>query len=121
MSRFGFTYKTGFGMDDLIYCTVYIHTVRDYRQHSAIAILHTLQFPVAHALGFSVFCSRILETNLSPELQIRHEVFSALLNSFLAIILHLPIRNTRLDYTLDFCFNTPTSSRLKVKSKSRCD
>jgi hypothetical protein len=36
-----------------------------YRQYSAIAILHTLQFTVAHALGFSVFPSRILATDLS--------------------------------------------------------
>jgi hypothetical protein len=42
-----------------------IHTVRDYRQYSAIAILHTLQFTVGHALGFSVFTSRILATDLS--------------------------------------------------------
>jgi spore maturation protein SpmB len=32
--------------------------------YSAIAILHTLQFTVAHALGFSVFTSRILATEL---------------------------------------------------------
>jgi hypothetical protein len=33
--------------------------------YSAIAILHTLQFTVTHALGFSVFTSRILATDLS--------------------------------------------------------
>jgi hypothetical protein len=33
--------------------------------YSAIAILHTLEFTVAHALGFSVFTSRILATDLS--------------------------------------------------------
>jgi hypothetical protein len=59
------TCKTGFGLDDWIYCTLYTHTVRDYRQYSAIAILHTLQFTVAHALGFSVFTSRILATDFS--------------------------------------------------------
>jgi hypothetical protein len=32
--------------------------------YSAIAILHTLHFTVAHALGFSVFTSRILATDL---------------------------------------------------------
>jgi hypothetical protein len=45
MSRFGVlsvTYKTGSGLDDWIYCTLYIHTARDYRQYSAIADLHTL-------------------------------------------------------------------------------
>jgi hypothetical protein len=33
--------------------------------YSAIAFLHTLQFTVAHALGFSAFTSRILATDLS--------------------------------------------------------
>jgi hypothetical protein len=31
--------------------------------YSAIADLHTLQFTVTHALGFSVFTSRILATD----------------------------------------------------------
>jgi hypothetical protein len=43
-SRVGVTYKMGFGMDYWIYCTVYIQTVRDYRQYSSIAIVHTLQY-----------------------------------------------------------------------------
>jgi hypothetical protein len=42
----------------------YTFTARDYRQYSAIAILHTLQFIVAHAVWFSVFTSRILATDL---------------------------------------------------------
>jgi hypothetical protein len=42
-----------------------IHTARGYRQYSAIADLHTLQFTFTHALGFSVFTSRILATDLS--------------------------------------------------------
>jgi hypothetical protein len=42
------TYKTGFVLADWIYCTLYIHTIQDYRQYSAITILHTLQFTVAH-------------------------------------------------------------------------
>jgi hypothetical protein len=57
------TYKTGFGLDDWIYCALYIYTVRDYRQYSAIVTLHTFQFTVTHALGFSVFTSRILATD----------------------------------------------------------
>jgi hypothetical protein len=61
----GVTYKIGFGLDDWIYCTLYIHTVWDYRQYSAIAILHTFQFTITHALGFPVFTSRILATELS--------------------------------------------------------
>jgi hypothetical protein len=59
------TYVRGSGLDDWIYCTLYIHTTRDYRQYSAIADLHTLQFTATHALGFSVFTSRILATDLS--------------------------------------------------------
>jgi hypothetical protein len=58
------TYKMGFGLGDWIYCTLHIHTIRDYRQHSATADLHTLQFTVPHALRFSVFTSRILVTDL---------------------------------------------------------
>jgi hypothetical protein len=46
-------------------CVLYIHTVRHYTQYSTIAIPHTSQFTVAHALGFSVFTSRILATGLS--------------------------------------------------------
>jgi hypothetical protein len=33
----------------------------------AIAILHTLQFTIAHALGFSVFTSRLLATDLKTK------------------------------------------------------
>jgi hypothetical protein len=62
---FGWPLITDFGLHDWIYCTLYIHTTRDYRQYSAIAILHNLQFTVPHALGFSVFTSRILATDLS--------------------------------------------------------
>jgi hypothetical protein len=53
----------GIGLDDWIYCTLYIHTTRDYSQYSAIAILHTFQFTVTHELGFSVFTSRIQATD----------------------------------------------------------
>jgi hypothetical protein len=42
----------------------YIFTTRDYRQYSAIADLHTLQFTVTPAFGFSVFTRRILATHL---------------------------------------------------------
>jgi hypothetical protein len=42
------TYKAGFLLDDWIDCTLYFHTTRDYMQYSAIDILHTFQFTVAH-------------------------------------------------------------------------
>jgi hypothetical protein len=75
------------GLDDWIYCTLYIHTVRDYRHYSAIAILHTLQFTVTHALGFSFFTSRILATNLS---QSRCHLNSHMKSSLQRLIPFLP-------------------------------
>jgi hypothetical protein len=41
-----------------------LYTPLNYRQYSAIADLHALHFTVTHALGFSVFTSRILTTDL---------------------------------------------------------
>jgi hypothetical protein len=38
---------------------------RSTSNYSAVAILHTFQFTIAHALGFSVFSSHILATDLS--------------------------------------------------------
>jgi hypothetical protein len=64
LSRAEVTYKTGFGLDDWIYCTLYIHTTHNYRQYSVIAILHSSQFTVTHALVFSAFTSRTLATDL---------------------------------------------------------
>jgi hypothetical protein len=56
--------------------------------YSTIDDLHTLQFTVTHALGFSVFTSRILAMDLEVSLlvQITHEVFFSLPKSFIAII-----------------------------------
>jgi hypothetical protein len=39
----------------------------NYHQYSAIADLHNFQFTVAHALGFSVFTSRFLATDINTE------------------------------------------------------
>jgi hypothetical protein len=61
--RFCVTYKTGSELAHWIYWHL-IHTVRDHRQYSATADLHTSQFTVTHTLGFSVFTSRILATDL---------------------------------------------------------
>jgi hypothetical protein len=36
----------------------------NYNQYSAIADLHNLQFTVTHAIGFSVFISRLLVMEL---------------------------------------------------------
>jgi hypothetical protein len=54
---------------------------------------HPLQFAVTYALGFSVFTSSI---TVSLSLQITHELFPSQPNSFLAIILQLPIPKTRV-------------------------
>jgi hypothetical protein len=56
------TYKTGVGLGDRIIGTLHtqLGTIGNY---SAIADLHNLQFTITHALGFSVFTSRILATD----------------------------------------------------------
>jgi hypothetical protein len=48
-----------------------------YNQYIAMADLHNLQFTVAHALGFLVSTSRLLETDLNTETSTsnRYEVF----------------------------------------------
>jgi hypothetical protein len=71
-----------------IYRTLYIHTVRDYRQYSDIAHLHTLQLTVTHALGFSVFTSRILATDLS---QLHCHFKSHIKSSVRSLIPFLPL------------------------------
>jgi hypothetical protein len=63
-SRVGVTYKTGFRLDDWIYCTLYIHTLGTTGS-TALSLFYThLQFTIAHILGFSVFTNRILATDL---------------------------------------------------------
>jgi hypothetical protein len=57
------TYKTGFWIGWLDLLTSYTHN-SGLLQYSAITDLHTLQFTVTHALGFSVFTNRILATDL---------------------------------------------------------
>jgi hypothetical protein len=81
------------------FTTPYTFTTWDYRQYSAITDLQTLHFTVTHALGFSAFTCHnpgngFITVSLS--LQITHEVFFSRPNSFLAIILQLPILKTRL-------------------------
>jgi hypothetical protein len=109
-------------LDVSVYSALYIYKVRDYRKYSAIAIQHTFRFNVTHALGFSVFTSRILATDISQShCNFKSYVKSSCrrLISFLAIILQLPIPKTRLNsllYSLLFFFYCSilrcTSSRL---------
>jgi hypothetical protein len=68
--------------------------------YSAIGDLHTFQFTVTHALGFFVSTSLLLATHfitVSLSLQLTHEVFFSQSNSFLSIILQLPVPKTRLN------------------------
>jgi hypothetical protein len=81
-----YDYKTGSGLDDWIYCTLYT-TPRNYRQYSTIAILHSSQFTVPHALGFSVFTSRILVTDWSQS----HCNFKSHVKSCHSLISFLPL------------------------------
>jgi hypothetical protein len=69
----------------------YAFITRDYRQYSAMADFHTLQFTVTHALEFSVFYSRILGTDLSQHhCHFKSHVKSSLhsLIPFLPFLLH---------------------------------
>jgi hypothetical protein len=54
-----------------------VTTSLNHTYYSAIADLHTCQFTVAHALGFSVFSSRLLAADLNKEISIsnQYEVF----------------------------------------------
>jgi hypothetical protein len=54
---------TGSGLADWIFWRI-IQSTRIYKQYSAVAGLHNLQFTATHALGFSIFTSRILVTEL---------------------------------------------------------
>jgi hypothetical protein len=112
------TNKTDFGLDDWIYFTLYIHTIWDCRQYSAIAILHTFQFTAAHALGFPAFTSSILATDLSQsQCNFKLHMKSSLhrLIPFLQF-LQLPVprlHSTTLDYWCILrCTSSTTSLRL---------
>jgi hypothetical protein len=80
------------GMDRMIGFADTLYTVLGTTgNNSAIADLHTLQFTVTHALGFSVFTSRILVTDFNKRIipahcnYSTHDVYFAQPNFFLAI------------------------------------
>jgi hypothetical protein len=85
--------------------TPYTFTTRDYRQFSATADLHTLQFTVAHTLGFSVFTSRFLAMDLSQfHCHFKSHIKSSLhsLTPFLPFLLNHPLlASPELDPILD--------------------
>jgi hypothetical protein len=90
------------GLDWMIWFidTVYINTVRHYRKYSAIAILHSVQFTVTYALGFSVFTS-ILATDLSQSYCHFHSHVKSSRHRLISFLpfLQLPIPKSRLDCT----------------------
>jgi hypothetical protein len=63
MFRVRVTYKKGSGLDDWIYCTLYIHN-SGLQAITALSLTYTLQFTVAHAIRFSVFTTRVLAIDL---------------------------------------------------------
>jgi hypothetical protein len=99
LSRVGVTYKTGPWIGFIN--ALYIHTTRAYRQLQRYRYSAHFQFTVVHALGFPVFTSRILATDLSQS----HCNFKSHVKSswhrlipFLPF-LQLPIPKTRLGYS----------------------
>jgi hypothetical protein len=114
-------YKTGFGLYDWLYCTLYIHTTRDHRQQSAIGNLHPSQFTVTHALGFSVLTSRNLVTDLSQshctfQSHMKSSLYSLI--TFLSFVLnHLRLPSPELDPILfRLLFSIPLHSSYFVPS-----
>jgi hypothetical protein len=90
------TYKTGYGLDAWTYWHL-IHTqLGTTGYYSAITDLRTLQFTITHALGFSVFASRILAMALwRSHCHFRSHKKSSFHS--LTPCLQLPIPKTRLD------------------------
>jgi hypothetical protein len=96
------TYKTGFGLDDCIYCTLYIHNsglqaVQRYRYS------RHFQFTARHSVGLSVFPSRTPTTDfttVSLSLQPTHQVFLAQSNSLQCLLYHLGLPSPELDPVL---------------------
>jgi hypothetical protein len=113
LSRVWVTHKRGFRFEDWIYFILYIHTFRDHRQYSAIAILHTFQFTAGDALGFSVFISRILAADLSQShCNFKSPVKSSvhrLIPSLPFLLSHLRLPSSELD---QFPTTTDCSTRL---------
>jgi hypothetical protein len=108
-------------LDDWIYCTVYIHTVRNYRQYGAISLLNTFHFTVTYILGFSVFTSRILATDLSQS----HCNFKSHMEFSCHSVIHfLPLFcNCQFEDLIRLFSTTVLYSDyfFKSKSKSHCD
>jgi hypothetical protein len=98
------TYKTGFSLDDWIYCSLYIYTFRDYRQLQRYR--YSTHFQFTHALGFSVFTCRILATDLAQSHLHFNSHRKCSWHSIIAVLPfllnHLRLPSTELDPILDY-------------------
>jgi hypothetical protein len=79
--------------------------------YSSIVILHTFQFTAAHALGFSLFTSRILTTVCNCNFKSHMESSCHNLIPFLGLILQLTIPKTQLN-------SIPSPYRGRLASRS---
>jgi hypothetical protein len=85
----------------------YTLTPRDYRQYSAIAILHTFQFTVSHKLGSSVFTSRILQRIFQSHRHFNSHMKSSwhsLIPFFSFLLSHLRQPSQKFDAILHYFF-----------------
>jgi hypothetical protein len=101
IASFCVTYKTGFRLDDWIYCTLYIHTTRDYMQYSATTIYTHFtvhRYTRARVLSLHQLYPGNGFIKVSLSLQITHEVFFSPPNSFLchffSVILDCHLQNS---------------------------
>jgi hypothetical protein len=93
------TYKTGFGLDVWIYCTLYIHNsgLQGIQRYC-----YSTHFPVHRCTRIRILSLHLSYPGngfitVSLSFQITHEVFFSQSNSFLAITLQPPIPTTRLN------------------------
>jgi hypothetical protein len=121
LSRLGVTYKTGFGSDDWIYCTLYIHTVRDYRQLQRYR--HYTHFPVHRCTRTRILSSlvvsgqRIFQSHCNFRSHMKSSVHR--LFPFLPFILnHLGLPSPELDPVLfrQLLYTPSTLLRLLLRS-----
>jgi hypothetical protein len=115
------TYRRVLDWNDWIYSHLYIHTTRAYRQLQRYRYSTHFQFTVAHALGFSVFTSRILATDISLSVTSNHtwSLLLTVLIPFVAFVLRLPIPKTRLHSIPPLPSSYP--GRLASRSSTRLD
>jgi hypothetical protein len=75
------TKMTGSSSDDWILLVLWLEVLLLTLSYNSVAILHTLQFTVAHTLGFSVSTSRLLAVDLNTETSSSKSLLSLLVSS----------------------------------------